>query len=107
MVHRIVNYGKNFALNDGSNLSLFLFCCRDLARSVYEQHCARQKKSDDDTLTLQGLMRWIVCSLYVDEAIPRGGVLQWKLGLCTLGVRPAIVCVTLSDQRARVCVCSL
>ena len=73
MVHRIVNYGKNFALNDGSNLSLFLFCCRDLARSVYEQHCARQKKSDDDTLTLQGLMRWIVCSPYVDEAIPGGG----------------------------------
>eukprot|EP00435_Cladocopium_sp_Y103_P025858 s524_g6.t1 len=39
--------------------------------------------AEDDTLTPQGLMRWIVCSLYVDEAIPRGGVLQWYWQLLT------------------------
>lgn len=30
-----------------------------------------------DSSAWQGLLRWIVCSLYVDEAIPRGAVLQW------------------------------
>mmetsp|Transcript_79316 Transcript_79316/g.161297 ORF Transcript_79316/g.161297 Transcript_79316/m.161297 type:complete len:445 (+) Transcript_79316:24-1358(+) len=39
--------------------------------------------AEDDALTPQGLMRWIVCSLYVDEAIPRGGVLQWYWQLLT------------------------
>ena len=42
--HRIVNYGKNFTLDDCSNLSLCVFCCCHVARSVYERHCACEKK---------------------------------------------------------------
>ncbi|CAK9058711.1 unnamed protein product [Durusdinium trenchii] len=38
---------------------------------------------EESPLTPQGLLRWIVCSLYVDEAIPRGAVLQWYWQLLT------------------------
>jgi len=37
----------------------------------------------EDTLTPQGLLRWIVCSLYVDEAVPRATVLLWYWQLLT------------------------
>ena len=49
--HRIVNYRKNFTLDDCSNLSLCVFCCCHVARSVYERHCACEQCS---------LMSWTV-----------------------------------------------
>ncbi|CAJ1385975.1 unnamed protein product [Effrenium voratum] len=36
-----------------------------------------------DELSPEALMRWIVSSLYLDEAIPRGAVLQWYWQLLT------------------------
>ncbi|CAE8627912.1 unnamed protein product [Polarella glacialis] len=37
----------------------------------------------DQVVTPQALMRWIVCSLYMDEAIPTGGLIQWYYQLVT------------------------
>eukprot|EP00439_Symbiodinium_sp_Y106_P061419 s3065_g9.t1 len=39
--------------------------------------------SEPEPLTPQGLLRWIVCSLYLDEAIPRGSMIQWYWQLLT------------------------
>ena len=63
---------KNFALNDCSNLSLCVFCCCHVARSVYERHCAREKKYINCTLytyCIQLTHYWsiyIYCIMYIN-----------------------------------------